>query len=70
MSVLRIQLHQLIKQMSDDELQLVWNAVYTLHSDYQVLKAIQEVKRLEQPGDSLTHEEAVRYLTIPQGGGK
>ncbi len=65
MSVLRPQLHELIELLTDDELQLVWSAVYALHCDYQVLKAIQSVKQLQQPWDTLTHEEAVRYLTIP-----
>ncbi|BAZ14059.1 hypothetical protein NIES4071_58990 [Calothrix sp. NIES-4071] len=65
MSVLRPQLHKLIEQMTDDELQVVWSVVYALHCDYKVLKAIQSVKQLQQPWDTLTHEEAVRNLTIP-----
>ncbi|BAZ39115.1 hypothetical protein NIES4101_50670 [Calothrix sp. NIES-4101] len=62
MNVLRIQLHQLIEQMTDDELQLAWSTVYGLHCDDQVLKAIQEAKRSQQPWDTLTHEEAILFL--------
>jgi hypothetical protein len=65
MSVLRPQLHHLIEQMSDDELQLVWSVVYALHCDYKVLKAIQSVKPSQQPWDTLTHEEAVQVLKTP-----
>ncbi len=65
MNVLRSQLHKLIENFTQEELERVWNVVYAMHCDYRVLEAIQEVKRSQQPWDTLTHEEAVRSLTMP-----
>ncbi|NWF58222.1 MAG: hypothetical protein HXY43_02595 [Fischerella sp.] len=64
MNLLRIRIHHLIEQLADEELESVWNAVYALHCDFYMLKGIQEVKRSQQPWDTLTHEEAIRLLTF------
>lgn len=64
MNLLRIRIHHLIEQLADEELEEVWNAVYDLHCDFYMHKAIQEVKRSQQPWDTLTHEEAVQLLTF------
>ncbi len=55
-------MHHLIEQLGDDDLQDIWNILEALHYDFYMLKAIQQVKRSQQPWDILTHEEAVRLL--------
>jgi hypothetical protein len=62
MNLLRIRIHHLIEQLTDDELEKVWSLLHDLHCDFYMMKAIQEVKRSQQPWDTLTHEEAVRLL--------
>jgi hypothetical protein len=62
MNLLRIRIHHLIEQLTDEELESVWESVYALHCDFYVMKAIQEAKRSQQPWDTLTHEEAIRLL--------
>ncbi|MCX7597218.1 MAG: hypothetical protein N2235_26415 [Fischerella sp.] len=64
MNLLRIRIHHLIELLSDEELESVWNIVYALHCDFYMLKSIQEVKRSQQPWDTLTHEEAIQLLTF------
>ncbi len=65
MNVLRSRFHELIENFTQEELERVWTVVYAMHCDIRVLKAVQEVKRSQQPWDTLTHEEAVRFLTMP-----
>ncbi|WP_190240844.1 hypothetical protein [Nostoc sp. 'Peltigera membranacea cyanobiont' 210A] len=43
-------------------MQDIWNVLEGLYYDFYMLKAIQKVKRSQQPWDILTHEEAVRLL--------
>jgi hypothetical protein len=62
MNLLRIRIHHLIEQLTDEELQSVWNDLHALHSDFYMLKAIQQVKQSQQPWDILTYEEAIRML--------
>ncbi|MEH2256590.1 hypothetical protein [Nostoc sp.] len=62
MNLLRLRMHHLIEQLGDDDLQDIWNVLEALHYDFYMLKAIQKVKRAQQPWDILTHEEAVRLL--------
>jgi hypothetical protein len=62
MNLLRMRIHHLIEDLADEDLQGVWELFYTLHCDLYMMKAIQEVKRSQQPWDSLTHEEALRLL--------
>ncbi len=62
MNLLRIRIHLLIEQLTDDELEKVWSVVYALHCDCYVMKSIQEGKRLQQPWDTLTHEDALQLL--------
>ena len=62
MNLLRIRIHHLIEQLADEELESVWTVVEALYYDFYMLKAIEEVKRSQQPWDILTHEEAVRLL--------
>jgi hypothetical protein len=64
MEQLRILLHQLVEELEENELQEVWDVVYALHCDFTMLDAILQVKRHQQPWDTLTHEEAVRYLML------
>jgi hypothetical protein len=63
MDALRTKFHQLIEQLTEEELQKTWDAVYELHCDFLVLQAIQGVKRSHQPWDTLTYEEAIRLFT-------
>jgi len=62
MNLLRIKIHQLIEQLADEDLQSAWPVVYNLHCDSYMLKAIEQVKRSQQPWDILTQEEAIRQL--------
>ncbi len=62
MNLLRIRIHHLIEQLADEELESVWTVVEALYYDFYMLKAIEEVKRSQQPWDILTHDEAVRML--------
>jgi hypothetical protein len=57
--------HKLIENFTQEELEQAWTVVYGMHCDTRVLKAVQEVKRSQQPWDTSTHEEAVRFLTMP-----
>ncbi|BCL37174.1 MULTISPECIES: hypothetical protein [Nostocaceae] len=62
MNLLRIRIHHLIEQLSDEELESVWHDIHALHCDFYMLDAIQQVKRSQQPWDILTQEEAIRML--------
>ncbi|MEA5513288.1 hypothetical protein [Nodularia sp. UHCC 0506] len=62
MNLLRIRIHHLIEQLDDEELQSAWNTLYALHCDSYMSQAIQQAKRMQQPWDILTHEEAMRML--------
>ncbi|TVP60734.1 MAG: hypothetical protein EA343_16615 [Nodularia sp. (in: Bacteria)] len=62
MNLLRIRIHHLIEQLSDEELQSAWDTLHALHCDSYMLQAIQQAKQLQQPWDILTHEEAKRML--------
>ncbi len=62
MNLLRVRIHHLIEQLADEDLESTWDIVYTLYCDFYMLKAIEQVKRSQQPWDILTHEEAVRLL--------
>ncbi|MBD2361965.1 hypothetical protein H6G36_12350 [Anabaena minutissima FACHB-250] len=62
MNLLRIRIHHLIEQLGDEELDSIWSCTHALHCDFYMLKAIQQVKRSQQPWDILTHDEAVRML--------
>ena len=62
MNLLRIRIHHLIEQLSDEELPSAWDTVYALHCDFYMLQAIQATKQSQQPWDILTHEEAKRML--------
>ncbi|MBW4560163.1 MAG: hypothetical protein KME32_03230 [Mojavia pulchra JT2-VF2] len=62
MNLLRTRIHHLIEQLSDEDLQETWNVVHNLHCDFYMLKAIEQVKRSQQPWDILTQDEALRLL--------
>ena len=62
MENLRNKIHRLIEQLSEDELENTWEAVYTLRCDFQMKKAIQEAKDFQQPWDFLDREEALQNL--------
>jgi len=62
MNLLRLRMHHLIEQLADEDLQSIWDVLEALHCDFYMLKAIQKVKRSQQPWDILTHDEAIRLL--------
>lgn len=62
MNSVRSKTYRLIDQLSDDELVMVWGVLEPLHYDLYLLKAIQDAKKSLSPGDSLTREEALRFL--------
>jgi hypothetical protein len=55
---------QLIDQLSEQDLQEVWAVLINLYYDLYLLDAIQHAKRSLQPGDTLTREEAMRFLSL------
>ena len=59
---LRNKIHRLIEQLSEHELEKTREIVHTLRCDFQMIKAMQEVKDSQQPWDFLNDEEAVEYL--------
>jgi hypothetical protein len=62
MNLLRLRMHHLIEQLADEDLQSIWDVLEALYFDFYMLKAIQKVKRSQQPWDILTHDEAIRLL--------
>jgi hypothetical protein len=62
MNLLRIRMHHLIEHLADEDLQGVWNVILALHFDRYMVRAIEQVKRSQQPWDILTHDEALRLL--------
>jgi uncharacterized protein YabN with tetrapyrrole methylase and pyrophosphatase domain len=62
MDALRTRFHQLIEELTEEELLQAWDVVYELHDDFLVLQAIEAVKRSHQPWDTLTYEEAIRLF--------
>jgi hypothetical protein len=62
MNLLRIRMHHLIEQFEDEDLQSIWTVVQALHFDFYMQRAIEQVKRSQQPWDILTYEEAQRLL--------
>ncbi|MEM9927009.1 MAG: hypothetical protein AAF915_25250 [Cyanobacteria bacterium P01_D01_bin.50] len=67
MENLRNKIHRLIEQLNEEELEKTWEMVYTLRCDFQMKKAIQEVKDSQQPWDILTYDEALQYLKVGDG---
>mgnify|MGYP001794493937 CR=1 FL=1 len=62
MENLRNKIHRLIEQLNEEELEKTWETVYTLRCDFEMKKAIQEVKYSQQPWDILTYDEALEYM--------
>jgi len=63
MKMFRDRLHFLIDQLSDDELANMWSVLLELYCDLYMLRAIQSAKRTLKPGDTLTREEALAFLS-------
>ncbi|AFY80322.1 hypothetical protein [Oscillatoria acuminata] len=59
---LLVQLYEEVELLPDDDLQQVGAVVESLYYDLYVLRFIQQANRSVKPGDSLTREEALRYL--------
>jgi len=57
----RARVHQVIDDLSDENLAGLSNALTEVYYDAYMLKAIQSAKR--SPGDSLTRDEALRFLS-------
>jgi len=57
----RTRVHELIDELSDEELSQLWQAIAEVYYDSYLLKAIQTAKR--SPGDSLTRDEAIQFLS-------
>jgi len=62
MNLLKSRVNRLIEHLSDRELESVWTILEKSYYDFYVLRGIQEAKEALQPGDSLTREEAIRFL--------
>lgn len=64
MNPLRSRVHRLIDQLSDEEVESLWPVLEALYYDFYMIRAIEESKQTLQPGDTLTHEEALRSLPL------
>lgn len=64
MDFFRKRVHQLIDQLSDEELADFWMSLSEIYCDFYVMQAIQASKRVLRPGDTFTREEALRYLSL------
>lgn len=53
---------RLIGRLSEEELQVVWTVLAELYADFYMLRAVDIARESFKPGDSLTREEAVRFL--------
>ena len=60
-SQFRARVHEVIDELSDEELAGLWQVVAEVYYDSYLLKAIQTAKRL--PGDSFTRDEAIQFLS-------
>jgi len=64
MNPLRDRIHQLIDQLSDEDLEGIWPILQVSYYDLYMLEAIQAAKHSLQPGDSLNYEEACQLLYL------
>ncbi|WP_421658017.1 hypothetical protein [Leptothermofonsia sp. ETS-13] len=64
MELFRNRLHLLIDQLSDEELADMWEVLAELCYDLYMQRAIQASKRLLNPGDTFTREEALQFLSL------
>ena len=62
MNLLKNRVNRLIDHLDDRELESVWTILEKSYYDFYVLRAIEDAKEALQPGDSLTREEAIRFL--------
>ncbi len=61
----RNRLHLLIDQLSEEELADMWSVMAELCYDLYMQRAIQASKQALKPGDTLTREEALEFLSTP-----
>lgn len=64
MDPLRHQIHNLVEQLSDEELRELWVTVSEVYCDFLMLRSIQAARAVRQPGDTMTREEALRFLSL------
>lgn len=62
MSWLKNKLHRLIDRMSEPEIKTAWEYLENFYYDNLMLEAIEKAKRSQQPGDTLTRDEAIQIL--------
>lgn len=65
MSLLQDRAHRLVEQLADDELLDVLAVLAELYSDIYMLRATEACKQTLTPGDTLTRDEALRFLSLP-----
>lgn len=64
MNPLKERIHRLVEQLSDDDLLEIWPVLTELYCDCYMLRATQAAKETLRPGDTLTREEALRFLSL------
>ncbi len=64
MDFLKNRLHRLIDQLSEEELKSLGTVLTDIYYDFSVLQAIRVGQRSRNPGDALTHDEALRFLSL------
>jgi hypothetical protein len=63
MKSLRARAHNLIDLLPQSDLEQIWTAIETQYYDLYVLRALQEAKEHFLPGDVLTRDEAMMFLS-------
>jgi hypothetical protein len=66
MNLLRNRTHHLIDQLTDLELDTLWQTLEPLYYDLYLLRAIEEAQATHRPGDTLTRDEALETLPLLQ----
>jgi hypothetical protein len=64
MDFLKNHLHRLIDQLPEEELKSLGTVLTDIYYNFYLLQAIQEGQRSRNPGDALTRDEALRFLSI------
>ncbi len=64
MSLIRKRVYRLLEKLSDAELEVLWPTLEALYLDFYTLEAIQAAQQTFKPGDTLTREEALRFLSL------
>jgi hypothetical protein len=66
MKSLRARAHSLIDLLPQSDLEQIWTAIESQYYDLYVLRALQQAKEHFLPGDVLSRDEAMSYLSADE----